>query len=987
MAVQYDKENGLTTWLNLLKREVANISSEVNALFDNVISKMNDAQWQEIFDSENGWENFIAKNKIADEDFKEFLGTIDNAKFTLKDYQQYLKDTGKATSTFTAFTKKAGTALKSLGAAFGSMMVNLAIVTVIKLVVKGIDNLIHSAEHCKERVDELMESYQSALDKANSNAKTIEDLASRYEELSKGVDRLGRNLSLTTDEYSEYNKIANQIAEMFPQMVQGYTDEGNAILSLKGNIELLRDAYKEAQQEAYNMLVVSSKNSSGNDIIQNAKNVINGSTLFGNKSSRGKVEENKAYEEVLDAIISRDLEQIKSATLKYRNPATSSNWLLDSLDVNWDDLYNTKELLATEEELYSIQQKIKAKIQSNQAEINSVINDTRTLANAYLMTNQDYARLDEQSKNAASIIVNSINENIVRGFNDAEDVGSYVVKIVDTIKDNPDIQDALVNLLTLDATDMAVTKADELIDTYIKFIAEKLGESELELKVRLGFGDTDDVAKRLRNSLRQITDDHGIADREEYSELYEFVKIFNEKEVELWLEATLGAENATDAINRYKEALKGVVNIEPASFTDIFSLGSSDDALTTLGKISESIDTIQNAYKTLYDAIEEYNEEGAFSIDTLQSVIALGDDWLDYLVDEEGALKLDKESLEQLTQARLNDMRVQAINNVIDNVSKIQTDADANEYLTTTNYALAESYEEVAQKALESAQAQMQAAVAAGNLSAANMEAAMSKATADIDKINKLFTNTNIGVKSIYGGNGPSSSSKSSSGSTSEFEETVDFFKQRVEILDNALSHLDTTMDNLSGSFAKNNLVNAELGITEEKFKNYTDAVSMYTKKANEALSKLPADIAAKIKNGAVALTDFVGDGNKDVVEAIKDYQSWADEISNCKEELAELQKEISQLELEKFNNIMEDFENQFGLRDNSKNLISKQIDLLKEAGELIGESFFVTQIDQSKKQLELLENEKAQLVNQMSSAISSGRVKMLPCHIVICGQ
>ncbi len=213
----------------------------------------------------------------------------------------------------------------------------------------------------------------------------------------------------------------------------------------------------------------------------------------------------------------------------------------------------------------------------------------------------------------------------------------------------------------------------------------------------------------------------------------------------------------------------------------------------------------------------------------------------------------------------------------------------------------------------------------------------------------------------------------------SEFEDTVDFFERRIEALNDVLSLLKTSLDSVSGAFAKNTLVDAELGVTEEKFNNYTDALAMYTQKANEALSKLPADIAAKVKDGAVALTDFVGDGTKDVVEAIKEYEEWAGKVSDCQQELAELKKEIRQLELEKFNNVMDDFSNQFNLRDDSKSLISKQIDLLKEAGELIGESFYTAQIDQSQKQLGLLENEKAQLVNQMSSAISSGRVKCCP--------
>lgn len=218
----------------------------------------------------------------------------------------------------------------------------------------------------------------------------------------------------------------------------------------------------------------------------------------------------------------------------------------------------------------------------------------------------------------------------------------------------------------------------------------------------------------------------------------------------------------------------------------------------------------------------------------------------------------------------------------------------------------------------------------------------------------------------------------------SEFEDTVDFFERRIEALNDVLSLLKTGLDNVSGAFAKNKLVDAELGVTEEEFNNYTDALAMYTQKANEALSKLPADIAAKVKDGAVALTDFIGDGNKDVVEAIKEYEAWADKVSDCQQELAGLKKEIRQLELDKFNNIMEDFNDQFDLRGNSKDLISKQIDLLKEAGELIGESFFKAQIDQSQKQLGLLENEKAQLVKQMESAISSGRVKLLPSPTVM---
>lgn len=80
---------------------------------------------------------------------------------------------------------KAGSiAMRTLATA-GNMLVMLGISKGIELVATGIDNLVHSAEHCKERVNELMSSYQSAIKDANNDAKVVEDIAPRYKALAK----------------------------------------------------------------------------------------------------------------------------------------------------------------------------------------------------------------------------------------------------------------------------------------------------------------------------------------------------------------------------------------------------------------------------------------------------------------------------------------------------------------------------------------------------------------------------------------------------------------------------------------------------------------------------------------------------------------------------------------------------------------------------------------------------------------------------------
>ena len=85
--------------------------------------------------------------------------------------------------------------------------------------------------------------------------KKLEELTKKYKELSKGVDNLNNNVSLSSDKYSEYLNICNSIGDMFPNLVQGYDEHGNAILRCKDNVELLTEAYREAQIAANNILI------------------------------------------------------------------------------------------------------------------------------------------------------------------------------------------------------------------------------------------------------------------------------------------------------------------------------------------------------------------------------------------------------------------------------------------------------------------------------------------------------------------------------------------------------------------------------------------------------------------------------------------------------------------------------------------------------------------------------------------------------------
>lgn len=481
--------------------------------------------------------------------------------------------------------------------------------TAIFGLVKAYDALTDSTEEVKERTENLLESYNSAISEANSNAKTIESLADRYETLSKGVNNLGENVSLTSDEYSEYNDIVNQIADMFPTLITGYTDEGNAILSLKGNVEKLRDAYKEAQTEAYNLLIVSGEDSDGNDIISNYKNQINGKESSLSKTSSYINGEGGAKDAIdiitrLTGALTPDefRETYNQLYEEYEN-IWNSDKIQDALKSSgFEDLSRTKWSSLTEKDLANVKSTAQATIQTYKAEIDSQLKNVDTLANAYLMTNEDYSKLDEQSQTAASLIVNSITEDIANGFHSKEDVGAYVADIVSQLKDNPDLSEAMIGLFTTDLSNMSADDAKDVVDQYINTIAKIFDEDPVELKIRLGFEFVDDNASDYEKFVDRTKNKLSKFGGEGTGKLMNFFSANG-------IDSSKGVNEFLDVYNATEQAKKGIYDADVAMQEWIKHSKEASDTSTST--------TLSSAWEQMLNSTDSDTQKAAEALQTL----------------------------------------------------------------------------------------------------------------------------------------------------------------------------------------------------------------------------------------------------------------------------------------------------------------------------------------------------------------------------------
>lgn len=527
--------------------DIDNVTSKIGVFgksFNDII-KLYQKRKAEITELENnGYEKPEAKNQVGGlfsyifkdnskdelvEEFETFKSMITDYGMTAEEVakdlgnqlspeiQSYVKSAKNGELTTEGFKASIGNlsigakagqvALKGLAIA-GNMVASFLAAFVFQAVITGIDNYIHRVDNAKDALEEFNSSVKEQKDNLSTQESWINENGKRFEELSQGIDEFGHNVSLTTDEFSEYKDMTSKIAEMFPTMIKGYNDQNDVILKNKGSVDELTEAYKK-NQEAYYADIRSKSSDTFDDFktaisddSKNAKlinNIINGKLkLQGTKGSVMSIDGSPVDTVDLANALGKDTfdKILEDKSVK------------DSLKINTDTFVDFDSLTP------ELQDKIRDAFTSCNATVETESEKVKPILDAYFNTNTSgFKDLSEEAQTDAKLFASNVTGEFLDQFDSDIDMEKWVRKnVISPLKDGIDSDDLggmTANLLGGKTEDESIGDYEKRISTAISDIKAYCKKNKIEIPFNLDAikSEADEVKATAKSVVKDIEKD------------------------------------------------------------------------------------------------------------------------------------------------------------------------------------------------------------------------------------------------------------------------------------------------------------------------------------------------------------------------------------------------------------------------------------------------------------------------------------------------
>ncbi|RHK98155.1 hypothetical protein [Blautia obeum] len=486
----------------------------------------------------------------------------------------------------------------------------------------GIDYVVNKQSNTIKAGSEVLSDYQNINQQMSESTSWVKTNAERYEELSKGVNNLGQNLSLTSADYEEYQQLSSQIAQQFPELVTGYDSLGKPIIGAAKSVSDLQTALKNAKFDAYNKNVKEAKDVTGKFY----EEVMRSKTLpWQDAGSQKQLDGLEQFIKDYNKAFSTKGGNKPTGYIdlqKYMNMSTNAETGFNASD--FGEAYQTLGLSQADiqdliQDLNSSNGKLKSGSDSAktlttlmdgvgelQSDVDNSANELKQYIPSFLQANKKYQDLILDNDGLDSKVTSMINAMTMEdlesnGFTDkdnaADNIKKWASNVVNEL-DKSDIRDSIDSLFSFNenhAEDTAkdwYTTANAALDE-----ADAKSESFNKKQLQEASGIYDEWIK-VKDAMTSITSRYGDTTREDA------IRRFNTEDLEALGEI---ANADTDHKLSYNDAISQIEN-------------QKRQAELSVANLQKSVESITSQYSTISSAISDSMSDTGLSKDSINAV-------------------------------------------------------------------------------------------------------------------------------------------------------------------------------------------------------------------------------------------------------------------------------------------------------------------------------------------------------------------------------
>lgn len=778
---------------------------------------------------------------------------------------------GSASSILARSVSQLGVGFKSLLSIFVSSPV-AAIATFTGSVI-GLTYVIgkfqDTAKNAAKTASEFSSSMSSANSTYNQESDSLNDLTEKYEDLREQL------ISAKGDEEKTYD-IKSQLLELQEQLNDIYGDECD-------KVNLVTDAYKDQTAEL-------KKNAK-----QKADNYLNTHVDEINEATK-KMTTDYEYElgnfnyGLQDASVGNELhEQIKK--------------LAEKSGIEWDDnkgfvFKGTAEeaskaidqFMTDVRELRDSEDGLSDGIINNLKAFDSSMSDQLEVANEIIDGYQETYETAQMAQIASD-------KDLSQGYNEAVSaVEAYndAVSKSDNPYDDENVKKAWDNLQTVKS---GIQSNEDEWGQYSNIMDKVFSSASDDAYSFYQAIQNDDSIKSLTNDLQGLTDIdlQSMANDDTEDSFDKLCKAAKKYGLEV--------QDVIDLLIQLGIVQSKVQDQNSNETSTSFEIPDAETLKQQISDLNSAIDSIQSAYDILNSTVEEYNSNGGtLSIDTIQSLLSLSDEYLACLQVENGQLSLNADAMAQLAQAKLDDAQATAVTQAM---TELQAIANGEAAQSTTNYIagnaalmsslaqLSGSYEGVAKAAMTAAQAQKLSALISN--AAGKDKTATENVMKGLDTKLKLIQTTKASINAGNFGKvaGKSSSSSKGSGSGKSASDTA---KEEIEAY---MKYMEASLD--AGKITYQQYVAQVSKMLDDMYHQGKISAKEYFDYVKERLSQ-QLDIYKAALSAVTSLLDDTMDKIQDDIDSLNDKNDALNQQKDDYDSILSVVDDVYQKEIDKLN-------------------------------------------------------------------------------------